>query len=164
MTLTTHIIIAGAVTKQIPGAHPVFIFLLALASHYLSDAIPHWDYKLNSFDKNESSDTRKWNMGSAEFFQDIAKIAFDFALGSIVFFLLARPHTAPEFLHMFLTIAGSTLPDFLLGIYYTRRAEWLKPFQQFHGLMHTKIRLGPYPLIGVPFQIIIILVALIFFA
>lgn len=163
MTLTTHIIIAGAVTKHIPGAHPVFIFLLALASHYGSDAIPHWDYKLGSFEEHESSDTREWNMGSTAFFKDLAKIAFDFMLGVTIFLFFARPHTAPEFLRAFLTIAGSTLPDFLQGVYYTRRAEFSKPIQQFHNFFHTKIKLGPYPLIGIPFQIIILLIALIFF-
>ena len=159
MTLATHIIIAAAVTKSIAPAHPLLIFTTAIITHYLSDAIPHWDYSLSSIDSEVRHEERKWNFRDPTFLRDIRNIAFDAFLGTALVALIASPASSSEFLWLFLTAAGAVLPDFLQGVYFTRRADFLRVIHHFHGFMHSKIALGPYPLIGIPFQAIIFLTA-----
>lgn len=151
MTLATHIVIATAVAKPIASVSPILGFFVALASHYLSDAIPHWDYRLYSLADKDSAENRKFNF-SKVFLKDLARIALDFFAGLAIVLFLYWPTTTKELVEILLLAAGGTLPDFLQGVYYTRRAEFLLPLQRFHDFMHTKIKLGPYPLLGVPFQ------------
>jgi len=163
MTLATHIIIAAAITKPLAPYHPVFTFAVAMLSHYLSDIVPHWDYAIKSFNKNgaaENHDTPRWSFRSLSFRQDLLRFSIDGFLGTGILYALLRPQSLEAFLLFITTIVGSTLPDFLQGLYFTRYFEFLKPIQRFHDLMHTKIKLGPYPRIGVPFQIIIFLLAM----
>lgn len=165
MTLTTHIAIAAAVTKPLMGFHPGIVFAAALASHYLSDTIPHWDYTILSFPDKTLDDVhkRKWDFSIKTFWIDILRIGSDFFIGSTILWLILRPETLAEWIFAAAVIAGGTLPDFLQGVYYTRKADFLKPPHIFHDFMHTKIKLGPYPLIGIPFQILVFSIAIYFF-
>lgn len=160
MTLTTHIIIAAAATKPIASVHPLLIFAIAIITHYLSDAIPHWDYSLSSIDSEVRHEERAWKFGDATFLRDIRNIALDGLLGTLFIALIAQPSSPNEFFWLFLTAAGSIFPDFLQGVYYTRRADFLRIIHHFHGFMHSKISLGPYPLIGIPFQAVILFAAI----
>lgn len=164
MTLTTHIIIAAAAAQPFAEFHPAVIFTVALASHYLSDAIPHWDYSILSFPDKSMDDVhkRRWNFGIRTFWIDILRIGTDFFIGSTILWLILRPAIPAEWLTVLLIFAGGALPDFLQGVYYTRHADFLKPLHVFHDFMHTKIKLGPYPWIGVPFQVLIFSLVLYF--
>lgn len=42
MTATAHALVAGAIYRAIPN--PILSVPLALASHFIMDAIPHWDF------------------------------------------------------------------------------------------------------------------------
>ena len=86
----------------------------------------------------------------------------DAILGCTVVLLILRPSSSSEYTVLFLAIIGGVLPDFLQGLYYTRKMEFLEPLQNFHDLIHTKIKLGPYPLLGIPLQLILLLGALAF--
>ena len=162
MTLTTHIAIAAAITKPFIKQHPILAFFVAIASHYLSDAIPHWDYRLGSLAGGENPDKREWQFKTHTFWEDFSRFAFDGFLGAGIAFLIIRPASLHEFFLWSLVVIGSCLPDFLQGVYYTRKAEFLKPLSHFHNRIHSKIKLGPYPLIGVPFQLIILFISLYF--
>ena len=162
MTLTTHIAIAAAIAKPFIKTHPILGFFIAIASHYLSDAIPHWDYRLGSLAGGENPDKREWQFKTNRFSKDFFHFAFDGFLGAGIAFLIIRPASLHEFFLWSLIIVGSCLPDFLQGVYYTRKAEFLKPISRLHSRMHTKIRLGPYPLLGVPFQLLILGISLWF--
>ena len=161
MTLTTHSIIAAAVTNPLTHAHPALVFTAAVASHYLSDAIPHWDYSLYSLQNKEHPDTRSWSNNIRLLIKDLLRIAFDACLGLIVVALLVDPHTLQEWLYVILSAIGGMLPDFLQGCYITFKLPALRPLQRIHDIMHTKIRLGPYPLIGIPFQLLIVTIAML---
>lgn len=161
MTLATHIIIAAAATKPIASAHPLLIFAVAIITHYLSDAIPHWDYSLSSIDSEIRHEKRKWKLDDSTFLRDIRNIAFDGLMGTLLVALITSPSSTNEFLWLFLAASGAVLPDFLQGVYYTRRADFLRIIHHFHGFMHSKISLGPYPLIGIPFQAVIFLTAFV---
>ena len=161
MTLTTHAAIAAAVAKPFLTFNPVIAFFVGVASHYLSDAIPHWDYSLHSVDhEHKGKDHIVWHFGARSFVIDIARIASDALLGALLVYVIARPQSLHEALPLAAAIIGGILPDFLQGVYFTKKADFLKPLQKFHDTMHTKIKLGPYPAIGIPFQLAILLFSL----
>lgn len=165
MTLTAHIVIAAAVAKPLAAYHPAFAFLTALASHYLSDAIPHWDYKILSISKNHDEPDRdaiRWPFGTKIFWKDLARFATDAFLGAGILYIFLRPKSLEDFLFFAAIVSGSVLPDFLQGLYFTRYFNFLRPLQRFHDKIHTKIKLGPYPLIGVPFQAALFFAAIFF--
>ena len=162
MTLTTHIAIAAALAKPLLKTHPVLAFCIALASHYLSDAIPHWDYSISSLGDEENLEKREWKFRGNTFWRDFSHFAFDGFLGAGILFLIVRPTSWHDFLLWSGVIIGGCLPDFLQGVYYTRKAEFLKPHSRFHNWIHSKIKLGPYPLIGIPFQLVILFISLRF--
>lgn len=156
MTLATHIVIAAAIAKPLTG-NPFIGFFIGVLSHYLSDAIPHWDYRLHSV-RDKTPDTppealHTWSYDTI--LTDIRNTAIDFSLGFGVALLFFWPVTLRDFLYVLLVAIGGVLPDFLQGVYYTRKAGFLKPLQTFHDIMHTSIKLGHYPLIGIPFQALI---------
>ena len=162
MTLGTHIVIGAAATRVLGATHPILGFFIGLASHYLSDFIPHWDYKLSSLSGRKTSAERRW--GSKKLFVlDLGKIAIDFFVGAIIVAIFWPNSFTQSFFLLAAIFIGSTLPDFLEGLYFTTKfALILNPHQRFHDFMHTKIKLGAYPTIGIPSQIIIFLLSLYF--
>src|SRR5437660_9654997 len=47
MILSTHAIVGAAIASFVPS-HPTAAFILGFASHFVLDAIPHWDYPIRS--------------------------------------------------------------------------------------------------------------------
>ncbi len=163
MTLATHVIIAGALTRPLAHIHPAASFAAALASHYLSDAIPHWDYALEGINSSNPPNKRLVSLATL-LRRDMPRILFDLFLGAAILFLMTAPHTRENIIRFILVTAGGVLPDTMQGIYYVLKhfgyAGWLAPIQRFHDRMHTKIKLGAYPRFGVPFQLIIFFIFL----
>ena len=154
MTLTTHSVIAAAITRPIMHSHPALIFLVGVASHYLSDAVPHWDYSLGSVVQSDNH-KRHLDWHGSPGLTAFVKICLDFFLGFGIVFLVVRPDSTQKFLWAGLSVFGGVLPDLLQGVNLTLKSHPLWPLQRFHDFCHTKIRLGPYPLIGIPFQLAI---------
>ena len=162
MTLATHIVIAGAIAKPLMALNPIFAFLAAIATHYLADAIPHWDYDLGSLEERDNNEKQRWNFSRGSLAGDPAHAAPDGLLGSAFLFVIFPPTSLDIFYWIIVVIMGAVLPDFLQGLYFFRRPSWMRPIHDFHSLMHTKIKLGSYPLIGIPFQLTIFLFFLYF--
>ena len=160
MTLTTHSIIAAAVTKPLARMHPAFILIAAVTSHYLSDAIPHWDYKIVSLENPEDKEKRHLTKDHNLISQDIRNFAIDGFVGAAIVLLVIRPVTQQQWTWAVLAIIGGCLPDFLQGL-YVFKIKSLGLHQIFHDLFHTKIQLGPYPMLGIPMQAAIALIALV---
>lgn len=162
MTLTTHILIAAAVTKPLAYANPIIVFATAVASHYLSDLIPHWDYQLQSMEDGNDPNHQRWNPKGRSLTHDLLRAAGDGALGTGILFLLtfwAGAFNPGVFL---ITISGAIFPDVLKAVYHLlKRPRILSWTQRLDHLMHSKIRLGYYPLIGVPLQCIIVIIAIL---
>lgn len=163
MTLTTHIVIATAITKSFAQSHPILGFFAALASHYLADAIPHWDYPVHAIQSGDDKQKLYWDADKARAFRrrvahDIHNFAIDGMLGTGIIFFLVRPVSPDQWLWVAGTMIGGVLPDALQGAYLSG-ATFLRPLQYFHDRCHTKIKLGPYPLIGIPLQLIILFAA-----
>ena len=159
MTLTTHSIIAAAVTKPLMRMHPVLIFAVAMATHYLSDAIPHWDYKVLSLENAENNEKRRIVNNRKLIMTDIRNFAIDGFLGAIVVLLIIRPVTVQQWTWAGLAVVGGCLPDFLQAL-HVLKLPLLRLHQKFHDIFHTNIRLGSYPLLGIPFQAAIVAIAL----
>lgn len=166
MTLTTHMAIAAAVTKSFAASHPIIGFFAAVLSHYAADAIPHWDYTVSALQDGAEEAKDHWDNERAVIFRrrvlrDIVNFAIDGFLGAAITVALIRPSDPDQWLWAGVAIIGGALPDFLQGVYLSG-ASFLKPLQQFHDAAHTNIRLGHYPLIGIPFQAAILFVAAYF--
>lgn len=159
MTLTTHSIIAAAITKPIAAMNPLFIFVLAVASHYLSDAIPHWDYEIASLDNPEDKEDPHIRYNRHAIITDMSHFVIDTIVGSLVVILIIRPVTMQQWVWIALAIFGGCLPDFLQG-FYALKLKFLRPHQRLHDIFHTDIRLGKYPLIGIPFQAVCVIISL----
>ena len=162
MTLATHSIIAAALTKPIAHAHPALLFIMGIASHYLSDAIPHWDYTILSVENKEQSDERRIGSNRTLIVKDLIHFGADTTIGFGAALLLIWPETPQELLWTIIAPFGGMLPDYLQGIYAIKKFSFLKPVQKFHDIMHTKILLGAYPMIGIPFQLILFIAAALY--
>lgn len=159
MTLTTHSILAAAVTKPIAAMNPLLIFAVAIASHYLSDAIPHWDYKVASLENPEDKENRHIQRNRHAIIKDVSHFIIDTLAGSLVVILAVRPITTAQWTWVALAVIGGCLPDFLQG-FYALKLKFLRPHQRLHDFFHTNIRLGSYPLIGIPFQTMFVIISL----
>lgn len=162
MTLATHIVIAAAAAKPFAALHPAISFAVAFASHFFADAIPHWDYRLESMADADDPKKQHLEFNKKTCARDLLRLSADGFLGAGIAFLALQTRTPAEFFFFGAIVIGGALPDFLEGIYATRRAPFLAPLHAFHHWIHTKIKLGPYPYIGIPFQIFIVLIALFF--
>jgi hypothetical protein len=139
-------------------AHPYLAICAAFASHFLLDAVPHWDYPIRS-------DSVKPGIGSAMIFDgallaDFAAISFDALLGiTLALILLARPN---NFILVLCAAAAAILPDVLQFAYMRFRHEPLISLQRFHVWIHTSRNLHGCPILGLATQMgLIILVLLI---
>jgi len=166
MILVTHAVV-GAGLSTVARANPVFAFGIGFISHFILDAIPHWDYPLQSSTKTQDSNPldADFIIGKA-FYRDITKIGVDFLAGILLSYLFFAYGSS---LHSFVRsgvlwgAVGSMTPDFLQFVYTKVRKEPLISLQKFHIFMHTEKRLSARPVLGPALQGgIIILSAIIF--
>lgn len=148
MTLTAHAIVGAGIAATIP-AHPVLGVSLAFASHFLVDAIPHYDYQIRSASINP-------NLGGplrfdTPLFIDLGSIALDGLFGLLLAFILfSTPTQWP--LVLAAGFAGQ-LPDALQFVYLKSKAEPLVTLQKFHHWIHTKEHLRGHLVFGVISQV-----------
>lgn len=162
MTLTTHGVTGALIVASMP-VYPVVGLILAFGSHFLLDALPHWDYKILSLDKIEAKKGVVVMTGGRNFFLDLFRIGTDGFLGLML--------TAGISLFFFdsvlwLLIAGALaamFPDFLQFVFGRFKFEFLRPLQNFHSDIHTKIKIENNLLYGVGSQAGLICLCLILF-
>lgn len=158
MILTSHAIVGAAIASAIPS-HPISAFILAVLSHLLLDAVPHWQYPLNSIKRSDASnpDEKKIERGPG-FKKDVLRVGTDALLGIILGCLLFWPSNNIGLLTMALAIFGSLMPDGLTFLYaWGWRFSPLAEFRRFHRSFHAKDRsLEEKPLLGIPLQILIV--------
>jgi hypothetical protein len=147
VTLTAHGIVGGAIVSLMP-AHPVLGLCLAFASHFLLDAIPHWDYPIRSDSVNPK-------IGAAMRYDralliDMMTIGFDGALGVALALSLFATRE-----NIALVASGACVaifPDALQFIYTRFPHEPLSSLQRFHGWAHSSTSLSKHPVIGIASQ------------
>jgi len=123
MIITPHMLVGAAV-----GAHSSHLwsaFVLGLFSHYLLDALPHWDY-LNEV-KISNPDHLK-------------KIGLDFILGGLLVLFLTW--SSPQKFFILVALIAALLPDCLEVFYSNFNIKWLRPLSLIHHKIHSQKRLS----------------------
>src|SRR6266550_4061628 len=134
MILSTHAIVGAAIASFLPS-HPTTAFVLGFGSHFVLDAIPHWDYPISSASVNPK-------IG--------APVTFDRAL-----LLFASSEGLWSIL---LGAFGAMLPDPLHTIHAHFPHEPLRSLQRFHRWIHTDKRIKNDIILGVGSQIALVAV------
>jgi len=145
MPITPHMLVGAAIGTQSPNL--LIAFCLGLVSHYLLDALPHWDYLPKDW-------LRKIGITRPDHFK---KIGLDFILGAMIVSILTWSY--PQKLLILAGITAALLPDFFQLIYYTFKIKWLKPLSRFHKKIHLYDEL-PFRL-GFPAILIVSLIAIL---
>jgi len=165
MILATHAI-AGAAAAQLFPNNPLLAFIAAFASHFILDAIPHWNYLLKSKAEDPSEPLNGKMIWGKKFIIDILKISLDFAAGivlSVLFFSKGADQNAAITI---LGALGGMLPDALQFAYWQLKVEPFKSLQKFHHWIHPRKEWQLSFAVGVPLQVLIvaaIIVAVRFF-
>src|ERR1035437_7872513 len=118
MTLTSHAVVGAAIASAVP-THPVLAFSLGFFSHFLLDAIPHWDYHLSSMSENKENPLDSDMKIGKSFLFDLCKIGADFLLGFVLVFLFFGMSKNFSYdLTLFFGALGAVLPDALQFLYF----------------------------------------------
>lgn len=122
-------IIGGAVGARSKNIYWAFFF--GLISHYMLDAIPHWEY-LSS-------------LNQVVLPINMIKIFFDLSLGLLAIFLLLRFSSRKISWIVLIGVGASILPDAFQTIIYFFKLDWLMPLFNFHQWAHSPIDLTLWP-------------------
>src|SRR3989344_7139838 len=138
MILTSHAIIGVAAASAFPS-HPVLAFSAALASHYIMDAIPHWEYDLLSSKKDLKNPLNNDIAVGKDFIYDLGKVFADMLIGIIasfvIFYFLGL---SGSILILDVGIVGGIIPDILQFVYFRFRREPFKSLYLFHYWIHSR--------------------------
>ncbi len=151
MILTTHAIVGSAVANLVPQ-NPVLGFILAFASHYLIDTIPHRDYNIDNLVEKDSK-----SIGAI--FKNLKSmlvlllIGGDFFIGIILSFLIFARGEA-SLVATLVGIIGGVLPDFLQFLYFKFKKKPWTLTQKFHYFFHSPNEMKDKPFLGILNQII----------
>ncbi len=159
MILVTHGIVGASIALSMPNS-PVLGAVLAFASHFLLDAIPHWDYELKSLESQKDPLLTKI-IRNHHLYPDMCRVAFDGLLGLslplVIMFLLVGNH-------LYIALLGAVfaiLPDFFQFLFFKTKAKWLGWYIKFHNLVHSKKRFDGRPGIGIVMQVGIWAIAIV---
>lgn len=161
MVLATHIVTGGLIGSAL-NSNPALALVAGFASHFLLDAIPHWDYQLSSLSGSgmNEDDPLEMDISGRNFLSDLRKIILDVLIGAVSLFLLARFLDWSLSLALFLGVGAALLPDFLQFVYFQTKSPLLRGLQHFHIWIHSDWRLDGRYLLGPFLQILLVLVLL----
>jgi hypothetical protein len=153
MILSTHAIVGAAIASFLPS-HPTIAFVLGFGSHFVLDAIPHWDYAISSASVNPK-------IGAPVTFdrallRDVVVIGSDGLLGILGALLLFA--SSDGLWSILLGAFGAMLPDPLHTIHAHFPHEPLRSLQRFHRWIHTDKRIKKDLILGVGSQIALVAV------
>src|SRR6266404_3007206 len=151
MILSTHAIVGAAIASFLPS-HPTIAFVLGFGSHFVLDAIPHWDYPISSASVNPK-------IGASVTFdrallRDVVVIGSDGLLGILGALLLFA--SSDGLWSILLGAFGAMLPDPLHTIHARFPHEPLRSLQRFHRWIHTDKRIKSVSLWAVGSQIALV--------
>jgi hypothetical protein len=152
MILASHIIVSGLL-----GATTQNYFLAAafgFASHYLLDAIPHWDYLSPKFKMRAEAEDGKF-LKEKFFWKEASKIALDILVGLSLLFIFLINLNYADIAAVLISIFFGVLPDALQFFYWLTKwqpLKWSSDLQHLaHYSIHKKIKPGLWP--GLSIQI-----------
>jgi hypothetical protein len=138
MILSTHAIVGGAVASLFP-THPVLAACLGFASHFVIDAIPHWDYPLQSISVKPEACRSPLKVDRG-LFLDLSLIGVDACAGLVLALYLFA--TADCVGVIALGALAGILPDGLQFAHRLWPRQPLETLRQFHRWIHSKRRLA----------------------
>jgi hypothetical protein len=147
MILSTHAVVGAALASLMPS-HPVAAFVVGFASHFVIDAIPHWDYPVRSisFGVGARNNVRM----TAARIRDLAVIGFDGLAGLVL--AIAIFGTEANLVAVLAGAVGAMLPDPLKFADSLYPSAPLTTLDRFHTWIHSNRKLD-WPL-GVSSQIV----------
>ena len=170
MTLATHAVVGGTVAALFPS-HPITAFLAGFFSHFILDAIPHWDYKILSSYANSDvamsanaveTGISKRIKADKYFIYDLMRIGFDAFLGLAIIFVIWTSSSFGGWRILLIGAIAGMLPDFLQFAYMRFPHQPMVALQKFHtSLMHAELKLKNRPILGITTQIITMIVVIV---
>lgn len=158
MILVAHILLGALIGLTAPHRYWL-VFVVAFASHFLLDAIPHYEYKIQLL-KDRAEEKR----GILNIFRDkkaflvLGKIAFDFLLGLLV--VISLVWFSPAKQYALVGALSAALPDGLLAIYWATKTPLLEKLARLHCFVHPKNNKNTPPFWGISIQLIVGLIAI----
>lgn len=162
MTLGTHAIVGAAVASALPS-HPALGFVLGFSSHFLIDAIPHWDYVLLSAQKDPANPLNNEIALNRDFVIDLFKMGADTAVGLLLVLVLFGLSGAEILWTSLWGAVGGLLPDALQFVYLKWKHEPMISLQRFHLWIHSKKELEVHPALGIFLQAIVVIAFVVVF-
>lgn len=123
MTLTTHAAIGAAIGTFV--ASPLEGFMLGAVSHFLVDMIPHGDNQLADLFRVH----KKKKLA-------VAYVTTDAAIAILFVLSIFAMKSGSANVALSAAIAGSILPDLLVGLFEALKLKPLKKFYKFHFFFH----------------------------
>ena len=136
MTLTAHAITGAALASLVPD-QPLVGFAVGFISHFVLDAIPHWDYKLSSKKEDGNNHMNDDMVINKNFIKDILKISFDGILGLLLSLIVFNFYFKFSTFVVLSGVIGAMMPDALQFVYMKWRHEPLISLQKFHLWIHA---------------------------
>jgi len=159
MTLTTHAV-CGAALAAVFRLNPASALVVGVASHYLLDSFPHWDYKLSTAKVKEKNLLVIDLPVSRHAIGDFVKIGFDGLLGFFLAFTFFTTSSQNGWISILAGAAGGVLPDGLQFVYMKFRRAPVSDCQRLHDFAHSATKIAN-PFWGIFCQALILLFALI---
>jgi hypothetical protein len=158
LTLTTHAIVGAAIVCLMPE-HPLLGVSLAFASHFLLDALPHWDYPLRSSCINPGLRGRMTY--DRNLLVDLLTIGGDAVIGIILTVLLFGLQKGADFTMILAGAWAGMLPDALQFVYTRFPCQPLTVLQRFHQWIHTSRQMRGRPMLGIVSQCVFVGIVLV---
>lgn len=138
MILLGHSIVGASLA--VTQSNPIIAFVIALISHYVTDAIPHYEYNARILVTAPRS---------REAFWAYIRVAIDGLFGIAVPFLIFAPQDVTGAISILAGISGGMLPDMLWGSSSLwRNNRMLALHFRFHYRVHTFFTNKEFPRLG----------------
>ena len=154
MILSTHVVVGSAIASLIPN-HPIVGFSLAFVSHFLLDAIPHWDYKLKASVRSEENPLDADIAINRHFIRDLFCIGVYILIGIVIAIFVLGGASRLSTSAILAGTLGGIMPDVLQFVYMKIRRQPLISLQKFHLWIHAKKHIND-PFSGIIRQIVIV--------
>lgn len=154
MILATHAIVGAALATLLPREPwtPYAAVVLGFASHFVIDAIPHWDYPIRSAAvKPNSTAALRLNR---DLLIDLSKVAGDAVIGLAL--ALALFGSAATAWTVAIAAVAAMAPDPLQFLHSRFPREPLNSLQRFHVWIHTNQRMKDQVALGVTTQLLFV--------
>ncbi len=139
MTFATHAVVGVAVAQFFP-AHPGIGFVAALASHYLSDMLPHWNLQYQSVIHNPAETTHTHNRlkFSPRLWWEIGEVLLEFVVGGLLAIFLYRYTLMVLAWPLIIAgLLGGVLPDVLQFLSLLIKRQPFIGLQKIHDYFHV---------------------------